>query len=394
MSGLRLEYNISIVLFSMAKRGLDSFRLVSKFYSQISPSTIYHCRKFNSCSFKNPHEIKSSVLYSRYTSSTPPKAPWMDAELKTSIGGGFTEKPQEDEQKNRDDSWRKMKYTLIALGTALGLCGGTAAYSLGKPKTDDEGKPVIDEFSHLPLFQQFFKRMIHEVEYYNKMIKEPSRDKLLPDPLKYPYIQPPYTLVLELTDLLVHPEWTYQTGWRFKKRPGVDKFLEQVSSPNFEVVVYTAEQGLTVFPILDSLDPNGYIMFRLVRDATDFIDGHHVKNLDCLNRELSKVIVVDWNPNSVKLHRNNTFLVPRWKGNDDDTTLVDLASFLRTIAANEVDDVRDVLTYYRQFENPIEAFRENQRKLLEQMEEREKFTKDKLQNPSLASKWASTFLKR
>lgn len=40
------------------------------------------------------------------------------------------------------------------------------------------------------------------------MIKEPSRDKLLPDPLTYPYIQPPYTLVLEMTDLLVHPEWT------------------------------------------------------------------------------------------------------------------------------------------------------------------------------------------
>lgn len=45
----------------------------------------------------------------------------------------------------------------------------------------------------------------------------------------------------------------------------------------------------TVFPILDSLDPNGYIMYRLVRDATDFIDGHHVKNLDCLNRDLKKV---------------------------------------------------------------------------------------------------------
>lgn len=40
------------------------------------------------------------------------------------------------------------------------------------------------------------------------MVQEPSRDKLLPDPLKYPYIQPPYTLVLELTDLLVHPDWT------------------------------------------------------------------------------------------------------------------------------------------------------------------------------------------
>lgn len=41
-----------------------------------------------------------------------------------------------------------------------------------------------------------------------QLVQEPSRDKLLPDPLKYPYIQPPYTLVLELTDLLVHPDWT------------------------------------------------------------------------------------------------------------------------------------------------------------------------------------------
>jgi hypothetical protein len=40
------------------------------------------------------------------------------------------------------------------------------------------------------------------------MIREPSREKLLPDPVPYPYIQPPYTLVLELTDVLVHPDWT------------------------------------------------------------------------------------------------------------------------------------------------------------------------------------------
>jgi hypothetical protein len=45
----------------------------------------------------------------------------------------------------------------------------------------------------------------------------------------------------------------------------------------------------TVFPILDALDPNGYIMYRLVRDATHFVDGHHVKDLECLNRDLRKV---------------------------------------------------------------------------------------------------------
>lgn len=69
----------------------------------------------------------------------------------------------------------------------------------------------------------------------------------------------------------------------------------------------------------------------LFRDSTDFIDGHHVKNLDWLNRDLSKVIVVDWNPESVKLHPDNALVISRWKGNDDDQTLSDLASFLKGI---------------------------------------------------------------
>lgn len=43
---------------------------------------------------------------------------------------------------------------------------------------------------------------------YFQIIQEPSQDKLLPDPVQYPYIQPPYTLVIELNHLLVHPDWT------------------------------------------------------------------------------------------------------------------------------------------------------------------------------------------
>uniref|UniRef100_A0A0K8UFG5 Mitochondrial import inner membrane translocase subunit TIM50 n=3 Tax=Bactrocera latifrons TaxID=174628 RepID=A0A0K8UFG5_BACLA len=223
------------------------------------------------------------------------------------------------------------------------------------------------------------------------MIQEPSRDKLLPDPLKHPYIQPPYTLVLEMKDVLVHPDWTYQTGWRFKKRPGVDHFLQECAK-NFEIVVFTAEQGMTVFPILDALDPNGYIMYRLVRDATHFVDGHHVKNLDNLNRDLRKVIVVDWDQNATKLHPDNTFNIARWLGNDDDSQLLDLISFLKTLASAEVEDVRDVLHYYRQFDDPIAQFRENQRLLLEQMQEKER--EEQTKSKPIVKKWTPSFLGR
>ena len=33
------------------------------------------------------------------------------------------------------------------------------------------------------------------------------------------------------------------------------------------------------------------------------------------------------------------------------------------IKQSDVDDVREVLRYYKQYDDPIEAFRENQRKL-------------------------------
>ncbi len=39
-------------------------------------------------------------------------------------------------------------------------------------------------------------------------MKDPSTDKLLPDPVQPPYYQPPYTLVIEMTGVMLHPEWT------------------------------------------------------------------------------------------------------------------------------------------------------------------------------------------
>ncbi|KOC68410.1 Mitochondrial import inner membrane translocase subunit TIM50-C [Habropoda laboriosa] len=277
-------------------------------------------------------------------------------------------KEEAEEKEKREQSQRVLKYSFAFLGvfTTVGL--SYLIYDLTKTKYDEDGNVIEDEYANLPFYERTYKILKREFNYCTKLFQEPSRHKLLPDPVQYPYIQPPYTLVLELTDVLVHPDWTVQ----------------------FEIVVYTAEQGMTVFPILDILDPNGYIMYRLVRDTTRFVDGHHVKDLNALNRDLSKVIVIDWNAKSTKFHPENTLRLPQWTGNDDDTTLYDLAAFLKTISTTNVEDVREVLDYYRQFDNPLQVFRENQRKLLMQIEEEE----SKAQQESskvLTSKWKLSF---
>uniref|UniRef100_A0A336KV34 Mitochondrial import inner membrane translocase subunit TIM50 n=1 Tax=Culicoides sonorensis TaxID=179676 RepID=A0A336KV34_CULSO len=330
---------------------------------------------------------------------TPPTGPKILSTLfpQTAIDAKAEEEAREEKQreeqekKEKEKSNKRMKIGMYVFAVSAGVMAVWTVIDFGAPETDAEGKVIEDEFSNLPIVEQYFRRMWKSLTYYQKIIQEPSAQRLLPDPLKYPYIQPKYTLVLEMKGLLVHPDWTYKTGWRFKKRPGVDQFLEQLAR-HFEIVVYTADQGITVFPILDALDPNGYIMYRLVRDATHFVDGHHVKNLDNINRDLKRVIVVDWDPNSVKLHPDNAFVIPKWDGNDHDTTLLELVAFLKTVATSDVDDVREVLHYYREFSNPLEKFKDNLRKLQE-IEEKDKEEKKKQGTPAV-KKWSPSLFQK
>jgi len=116
------------------------------------------------------------------------------------------------------------------------------------------------------------------------------------------------------------------------------------------------------------MDPDQkYVMYKLFRDATKYENGIHIKELSNLNRDLKKVIVIDWNKEHIQHNPDNALILKKWQGDNSDRSLIGLAQLLHEIKDGDIEDVRDVLTYYRQFEDPIEAFRENQRKLEEEM---------------------------
>jgi hypothetical protein len=52
--------------------------------------------------------------------------------------------------------------------------------------------------------------------------------------------------------------------------------------------------------------------------------------------------VIDWNSESLKFHPRNMLRLPKWKGNDDDQTLVALGTFLRS--GYTVHTVQSLLT--------------------------------------------------
>jgi len=54
-----------------------------------------------------------------------------------------------------------------------------------------------------------------------------------------------------------------------------------------------------------------------------------VQDLSYLNRDLSKVIMIDWDEAAVGLNKENMFKLKRWDGDTKDVVLGELADFLR-----------------------------------------------------------------
>ncbi|XP_036392813.1 mitochondrial import inner membrane translocase subunit TIM50 [Megalops cyprinoides] len=300
--------------------------------------------------------------------------------------GDPNQKQQEGEDKKQKENTAYAKKMVLRLAGVMGLGSAVGiVYIFGSNSVDEQGNKIPDEFDNdVPVIQQL-KRTFKYFQDYRQMIIEPTSPKLLPDPLKEPYYQPPYTLVLELTDVLLHPEWSLATGWRFKKRPGIDYLFQQLA-PLYEIVIFTAETGMTAYPLIDSIDPQGFVMYRLFRDATRYMEGHHVKDVSCLNRDTSKVIVVDCKREAFSLQPFNGMALRKWDGNSEDRTLYDLAAFLKTIAISGVEDVRTVLENYAHEDDPIEAFKRRQAQLAQEEEQRlAELAKQKKQSLSLGS---------
>ncbi|OJD14405.1 mitochondrial import inner membrane translocase subunit tim50 [Emergomyces pasteurianus Ep9510] len=215
-------------------------------------------------------------------------------------------------------------------------------------------------------FGLFFDRIKARFSDITSYYKDPAFEKLLPD--DDPMMRQPYTLVISLEDLLVHSEWTREHGYRVAKRPGVDYFLRYLNQ-YYELVLFTSVPSMMADQVLRKLDPYRIIRWVLFREATKYEDGEHVKDLSYLNRDLSKVIMIDTHAPHAKRQPENAIILEKWKGKPGDKELVALIPFLEYVAGMGIEDVRPVIKSFKGTNIPIEFARRE--KLM-----REKFEKE------------------
>ena len=51
--------------------------------------------------------------------------------------------------------------------------------------------------------------------------------------------------------------------------------------------------------------------------------------MNSLNRDPKRVIFIDWNKDSVGLAMNNALILPKWEGDNADTSLIGLSHLLQ-----------------------------------------------------------------
>jgi len=282
-------------------------------------------------------------------------------------------------QQRKGTSWGRLS---VKIGGGVAVTGGLGVVLLGY-----NWDGLEDEFVDMGLLEQFPARAKSKVSDYLAYMMEPrAQELLLPDLLPPPY-QAPYTLLIELSDLLVHSSYTRTAGWRRKKRQGLDIFLESLCK-HYEIVIYTQEVGMNCVEVIEAIDPKMCVLYKLFRDSTKYKKGVYLKDLSNLNRDLSKVILVDTNREAVSCQPENAIILNKWMG-EDDMDLIDLADMLVVIAQDRPTDLREVIKCYTELEDPITAFRMRRQEIIDAENSRKLEAINKAKTPGgiLAKKW-------
>ncbi|KAL3364742.1 hypothetical protein AABB24_013495 [Solanum stoloniferum] len=286
-------------------------------------------------------------------------------------------------------SWNFLKYSLVAALTGGAATAGYATYAYSLTEVEERTKALrtsanysvgdsasgFDKFQAL-LYSSAMTVPAKLVELYLDLgrlteeqvrdYSEPSSDKLLPD--LHPLEQHVFTIVLDLSETLVYSDWKRDRGWRTFKRPGVEDFLEHLAQ-FFEIIVYSDQQNMYVDPIVDRLDSKQCIRYRLSRGATKYVGGKHYRDLSMLNRDQSRIIYISGNALESSLQPENCVEIKPWKGDVEDTTLLDLIPFLEYVGKHRPADIRIVLASYQGHDIAkefIEQSKEHHRRMQEQ----------------------------
>ena len=197
---------------------------------------------------------------------------------------------------------------------------------------------------------------------YTNIVQIPDKISINEHALKNVYPKINYqainkkTLVLDIDETIVHSSMLpFPNGSHLEieikvsgkkyiayvlKRPYLEQFLNEMSLL-FEIIVFTASIAEYAEPLLQELDPNKIIKYKLNRKHCLFYQGNYIKDLKVIKRPIKDLIIIDNTPIAYALNQENGIPIISWYDNPNDIELLKLIPLLKYLA--KVNDVRPII---------------------------------------------------
>ena len=181
-------------------------------------------------------------------------------------------------------------------------------------------------------------------------------------PPKSPEFLNKKTLILDLDETLVHSSFVpfpksdiilnvNFDGIPYKiyvlVRPGAEDFIINLSN-YFELVIFTASLSKYASPLLDILDKEKHIQYRLYRENCTLLNGIYIKSLKKIGRNMKDLIIVDNSPLAYAFDRDNGLPISSWFEDKNDKELYNIMPLL--IFLSKINDVRKFIEKFVSFD--------------------------------------------
>ena len=218
-------------------------------------------------------------------------------------------------------------------------------------KEDDEKEENIEYKSiinKLNTMNSSFNEIYNlSILYYNNFKNILEKNKV-----KAPFLPPldtnkyKYSLILDLDETLVHYIEEENRAY-VQVRPYADFFLNEMSK-YFELIIFTAAAEDYADIVLNELDKNKVINYKLYRKHTEQINGIFIKDLSKIGRDLTKILIIDNNKDNFNLQPENGLHICSFIGDQNDDELYNLSCDLMKIIESNKDDIRPIIKEIKQ----------------------------------------------
>ena len=225
--------------------------------------------------------------------------------------------------------------------------------NINKNNTDkDKQKTEIDNYDFLlntetnQILSKLDKTFFSFKKIFNNILLYYTNFKILleKNKVKPPFLGPPsdpkkiFTLVVDLDETLVHYVEEESRAY-VQVRPYADYFLTEMGK-YFEIVIFTAAAEDYADIVLNELDKNNAIDYKLYRKHTEQINGVFIKDLSKLGRDINKVVIIDNNKDNFSLQPENGLHICSFLGDQEDDELYLLTTDLMKIVKGNKKDLR------------------------------------------------------